>query len=364
MNAYNPVVRTDRSNTRRSLFSALRGWQSCRRPDGSSICTQVDCHHWQVDMSLGCPRPYRNRMVGSDAVSRQRSRRRVLVAPLLVDIAYPCRKKHCEQCMKNRANQWGARACEEYRSNARTWLVTFTMSPMEHTLLEAEAMKRFREKFPNEERPDQNLALKLQCQVFQQRVKAWLDYLKKKRKRAGQNTDRAIRYFLVAEVHNSARTSEFMRGRPHFHMLLHEKEIGSLILDEECQWVGASTVVAERSEPEGRPEGRPLGTRNPPTYRVRVESDLRRAWQFGLSELKLALTEEGVYYLCKYLHKAPMYRAVASVGYGKKPSLEGPPSGRKVDDLKNDGEYLDTPQGLTGNLNNGDKIPIPPVGGL
>ena len=54
-----------------------------------------------------------------------------------------------------------------------------------------------------------------------------------------------------------------------------------------------------------------------PYYRVKPESDLRKAWQFGLSELKLATTEEGVYYLCKYLHKAPMHRCVASVRYGK-----------------------------------------------
>lgn len=350
MNAGNPVVRTDRSNTRRAVFAALRGWARCSRPDGSSIVTQVDRHRWQVDMSLGCPRPHRRRIIGSDAVSRQRGRRKVLVAPLLVDIAYPCRKKHCEKCMKNRANQWGARACVEYRRNARTWLVTFTMSPEQHQWLEAEAMKRFREKFPNDAAPDLNGRLKLQCQVFQSRVKAWLDYCKKERKRAGQAVDRSVRYFLVAEVHNSARTSEFMRGRPHFHMLLHEKEIGALIRDDECEW------TKERKAPT-----------DPwvPVYRVSVESDLRKAWQFGLSELKLAFTEEGVYYLCKYLHKAPMYRAIASVGYGKDEN-----SAEQTTVADSDGGDLagrdppSYPPGPDWKINNGDVVSPPsPLGG-
>ena len=95
-------------------------------------------------------------------------------------------------------------------------------------------MQRWKDEYPSEMAASSETLLKLQCQEFQARVKRWLDGIKKARKRAGVNTDYAVKYFLVAEVHDSEKTSEFMRGRPHFHMILHEKEIGTLIDDSDC----------------------------------------------------------------------------------------------------------------------------------
>jgi len=200
-----------------------------------------------------------------------------------------------------RARSWSARACEQYRQSVRTWFCTFTLSPTEHQLLEAEAAAKAKEKYPAENLPDKAALLKLQCVIFQKRVKAWLDRCKVAAKLAGRPVNGNVKYLLVAEVHDSEQTSAEMRGRPHFHMLLHEAEIGALISDSECEWAKQKLR-----------DGTWL-----PYYRVRRDATLRQQWQFGLSELKLATNEKSVYYVCEYLYKAPMHRVVASIGYGK-----------------------------------------------
>jgi len=57
------------------------------------------------------------------------------------------------------------------------------------------------------------------------------NYLKLLRKGNPEHVKPAVRYLLIAEMHNSATTSDEMRGRPHFHILLHEQQGRSALVN-------------------------------------------------------------------------------------------------------------------------------------
>lgn len=106
-------------------------------------------------------------------------------------------------------------------------------------------------------------------------------------KRCRDDTGAKIRYLLVAESHDSDKTSEAYRGLPHYHCLIHEAT-----LDD---------VVPKRC--------------------------LQRQWWHGHSSFKLV--PEGdmrqVHYVCKYLAKETKARVRASVRYGVPPIAVGSP---------------------------------------
>lgn len=92
-------------------------------------------------------------------------------------------------------------------------------------------------------------------------------------------------YLLVAEKHKS--------GRPHWHVLLHEKHAFALIRSAEY-YVTRKGVV-----------------------RVDDKAMIRKHWRFGFTQFELCRDHRSAGYLCKYLAKDMLWRVRASIGYGE-----------------------------------------------
>lgn len=237
--------------------------------------------------------------------------------------------------MKMRSNSWAARVCEEYRQSARTWMVTFTLTPAEHALLDVSAHKLWE----GSQAPSLDELLKLRVQVFAGMLRKWLKRVRSAAYERGQPVEGQVRYVTVAEVHDSARTSEWMRGRPHFHMILHEKEIGALVLDTECEWTQERDSTGQLR----------------PVYRVVDDGMPRRLWAaeggrtLGFTKMVLCHNEQSAYYLCKYLHKSPQYRILASLRYGKNQVALSDKArrGAEAKEAIAEGENVASPKGTT-----------------
>lgn len=221
---------------------------------------------------------------------------------------------------------WTGRAITEYHRAERTWFGTLTLSPQEHYVLDARAQARLGRSGVNW----QQLSAKEQ---FAERAKELGVEATKfiKRLRNGNLAvgdlgpqiphKPQIRYLLVAEMHDSAQTSDEMRGRPHFHMLLHEKLAGALVVGKPL-----TALFAGRSQ---EMEMRKYKTRDgwKPGVFAADNSFLRRNWTLGHTKFQLAESPMSAAYVCKYLTKALAVRVRASQGYG----LEvPPPSGKGV----------------------------------
>jgi len=199
--------------------------------------------------------------------------------------------------MSNRARQWMARAGAEYRSSARTWMVTFTMAPDEHASLDYRCFQRN----PN---PSKDELLRLRLDEFGTSISCW-----RRRMYGDNNKSRSTTsYLAVAELHDSERTSEEMRGRPHYHMLLHEKHVGALIPDTDCEFATEKGEIV---------------------YRVKDDGRARQLWPIGFTKFILCRDEGSAVYVCKYLHKedGASGRVRASPRYGEvtETVLTGPP---------------------------------------
>jgi hypothetical protein len=152
------------------------------------------------------------------------------------------------------------RATAEVEGSARTWMVTLTFRPEEHSMNRLRAIKRFGAAAWNDIPPDWRMA-----REFLEAAKEVTRWIKRLRK----NTAKPVRYFLVAEAHKS--------GLPHFHALVHEKVAGD------------------------------LGAR-----------DITGAWTAGFSRAKLA-DANSAEYVAKYLSKSMLARVRASERYGLGP---------------------------------------------
>lgn len=231
--------------------------------------------------------------------------------------------------MRLRSNLWAARVAGEYRRSKRTWMVTFTLSPAEHALLDIEA---------NKFRRDGVEWIDCQCRAYDARISLWLKRCRSEAFRQGRPVVGNTKTLRVAEVHDSDKTSDLLRGRPHFHMLLHEREIGSLIRDEECEWV-------QERDKHGVLQW---------LYRAKDEALVRAQWTFGHTKFTLCFEEKQAYYLCKYLHKKPIYRIKAGIGYYRRDlddgsdliSAEQLPEAARAERVDASGEREPPPGGL------------------
>lgn len=183
--------------------------------------------------------------------------------PVMIEMIYmtPCRR--CQHCLRREAAKWRYRATNEIQAATRTWFGTLTCTPERHHAVDIVCSTRKRDFWLQS--PDKKFAE--QAKVVGKEV---TDFLKRVRKNSGQR----FRYLLVAERHQSDRTSEEMYGRPHFHILLHEYE----------------------------------------AMPVR-KSVLEDAWKWGFSSWKLT-DSGGAFYVAKYISKAMDVRTRASIGYG------------------------------------------------
>lgn len=231
---------------------------------------EPDGRHWIIDQGMGCLDPYRVEH-HAKALNVVRLTR--------------CRK--CRVCRDHHRRYWSARALAEYAASESTWLGTLTLSPANHSLLDARVEKTWyargvdiREMTPQE-------LFSARVRELGSDVTKWL-----KRLRHHMPGGAGLRYMLVAEAHNGKRTSPEMRGRPHLHILLNEQKAGTLI---------------------------PVTEYYPSGNRIFTSDDawIRKHWDVGFTKFELMTHWRGVWYVTKYMHKERFTRVRASLRYGE-----------------------------------------------
>jgi len=255
----------------------------------------------RLTLVMDCEQPYTAEL--HSRVSAQHGKR---VQPITIEIEARCRK--CFACKRRRSMFWQGRAMTEFQNADRTLFGTFSMSPEEHCRLDdlitirlAEGRVNFNELSSDE--------------IFQERVKEfgaevtkWIKRVRKQLRLAPQS----LRYLLIAEVHDSDRTSDEMRGRPHFHILLHERYAGQLVEGQPHMVVAEEDssgeyVLAWYKDKNGKWQRK---------ARLAPAALLKREWQFGHTDFQWAETANAASYVCKYLSKSMMLRVRASNSYG------------------------------------------------
>lgn len=191
-----------------------------------------------------------------------------------------------------RAHHWAHRAEAEYGANRATWLGTITLSPIEHASIDARVAARAHETGASwlTEWTDKDW-FRARCKQFGDEITKWKKAVSDQYHHLNGVRPR-YSYLLVAEKHESARTSEYMVGRPHYHMLIHEPYVGALI--PQADWYQTASGVV----------------------RVDDNSFLRKQWKLGYTQFELCRSADSAKYLCKYLSKAMLWRVRASLRYG------------------------------------------------
>lgn len=221
--------------------------------------------HW--DVSGSCQSPVRLTLSSKESVLWKR------VLPRMTDtLEVPCRK--CEACLRKRAALWRFRAIREISEAERTWFATLTFKPEEHYRLEimCGAPKGMGGLGANLAGLSDDAKFPYLARMAGKELTRFL-------KRVRKNSGRPLRYLSVVEKHDSAATSNEMRGRPHLHLLIHEQ---------------AGAPIAWKC--------------------------LDAAWTVGHSKFKLVADIKGAMYLTKYISKEAGARIRASVNYGERSS--------------------------------------------
>ena len=218
---------------------------------------------WDVSRDCDMPVPVTLHSRASGSLRRIKSGSQIHGIELVM--LTPCRK--CGVCLRKKARLWRYRALAEIQVAPRTWFGTLTTSPDFDVWLDHKAATACRDfwSLPSEKK-------------FAPRVREMGKEVTKYLKRVRKNSGSPFRYLLVSEHHNSADTSDFKRGRPHFHLLVHEY----------------------------------------PNSPVRKDV-LDRAWHHGFSQWRLTRDQEAAWYVSKYITKSNDARVRASLEYGSPP---------------------------------------------
>lgn len=255
-------------------------------------------------LAMDCAEPYRSTMYSRISATHGRK-----VQPFTIWIEAQCRK--CPKCKRRRAMYWQGRALTEYMMAPRTLFGTITMSVEEHLRLDdlihvrlAEGRVGFRDLSARE--------------IFEERVKEFgaevTKYLDRLRK-GDETHPRPIRhrYLLIAEVHDSEKTSPEMKGRPHFHLLLHEVgQAGQLVHGDPMEAI----LTGDRDGEYIRKFRKDRWGRWQPIAVVADDAFIRKNWTLGFTNLQWAQSAASATYVCKYLSKSLMLRVRASQHYG------------------------------------------------
>lgn len=189
---------------------------------------------------------------------------------------------------------WRGRAVTEFQSAWRTLFGTLTFSPDEDVKTDAIARLESSARgvdFDSLDPPDK---FRERTKVAGRQVTLWL---KRLRKGDPSHVKPPIRYLIVAEAHDGARTSAEKRGRPHFHFLIHEMDPQRPLVAAD-EWSG-------RTDRYGNPT-------------VSDSAFLKRNWVAGYSSVAHCRTPQAASYLCKYLTKEDTrVRVRASFRYGR-----------------------------------------------
>lgn len=157
---------------------------------------------------------------------------------------------------------WSARAMHEVRNASRTWFVTLTLRPEEHTRLLYRGLIKKGKRGVDQSMLDPEEVFRVeQSEVALEITK----YVKRVRKEAKS----PLRFLIVCERHKN--------GHPHYHALIHERG-------------------------------------GPVTYKT-----LSSQWPLGFGKWKLIEDEKAAFYVVKYLGKSQDARVRASLRYGGAP---------------------------------------------
>lgn len=192
---------------------------------------------------------------------------------LRVYLAVRCRK--CDPCLRYRAMNWRERCEAEILSANRTWFGSLTFTPIQHKRADHEiALKAIEgsELDPSlldDEKVEWVLSMLSPEVLWSERQRVLGREMTLYMKRLRESLDVPLRYVIITERHKMK-----LRGRPHFHVLIHET-------------------------------GLPIRKR-----------ELKQAWSGGHVMFKLA-DRNSAYYVTKYLTKESSARVRASFRYGK-----------------------------------------------
>lgn len=166
------------------------------------------------DVSVPDVRAVRHLTPGLDGPPHDPARN---LCPHQVEMSAECRK--CPECRKARAERWRGRASVEYLASKRTWMVTLTLTAAMQARCRTEALRLADAagvRFSDLTLVEQEEAVH---KVIYQLVVKWLKRLRKGNKKRGWPPAK-FTYSVMFERHKS--------GEPHLHLLMHEKEAGSL----------------------------------------------------------------------------------------------------------------------------------------
>lgn len=229
-----------------------------------------------------------------------------------------CRK--CTKCAERRSRLWAGRALSEFRYTqqvgGRTWLGTFTLSPEKHQFFDwqLEVGDKVAQRAPIDIfRLHEAGRFSARASIIADEITLWLKRLRKGNQRplAGGHWSPKLRYLLIAEAHDSEATSDVMRGRPHFHILLHEQKAGALVIGD----VGEALRKRRSYELQHR---RAL-ERGVWIDEIWAHNDawVKREWSHGHSSFRLCVDARSAVYPCKYLTKSMRVRVRNSQYYGQ-----------------------------------------------
>lgn len=195
---------------------------------------------------------------------------------------------------------WQARALDEYRKARMTLFGTLTIAPEWDARIDAQARIALFGKGVDFDRLGPVEMFRARCKYGGVEITKYLKRLREGSPDHGRRQQ--IRYLLIAEAHDSAKTSDAKRGRPHWHILLHEQwnNEGSLVLPAEWERDSAGELRRDKY-------GNPF---------VSNASFLKRNWSIGHSSYALCQTPQTALYLCKYLTKDAAARVRCSYRYG------------------------------------------------
>lgn len=203
---------------------------------------------------------------------------------------------------------WSGRARAEFEKWPATYMVTLTMRPEMHYHFDAIMYDRFPQLAKEIKALPEGLAA---ATLFTRRTQVVgpevTKYLKRVRLRA------PFRYLQVAERHREPEPGEVsaVAGRPHFHILLHELELGALVKPEEYRLErGYCTRCARFHTKEGE---------------LCDHAYLRQQWTYGFTKIRRCVDSRSATYLCKYISKAMSSRVRASIDYGGEGLVEAGP---------------------------------------
>lgn len=194
---------------------------------------------------------------------------------------------------------WAARAVEEFHANPSTYMVTLTLRPEMHYHFDAVMHQRAPELLPRlreiEKAGRSGLASATLFRARAQNMGTEIQrYLKRLRKRA------PLRYLQVAEAHREGES--LVAGRPHFHLLVHEVELGTLVRPGEYRVENGHCPRCDRWHKSA--------------FELCDHAFVRTQWPHGYTKVVRCVDEKTAYYLCKYMSKAMEVRVRASLDYG------------------------------------------------